>query len=141
MAYFWLKKVMTDLNFERLKFVSLNAREAASENKESITSCFYSHYYLAHMLMRILLSLKKNCDTDRNLEKTQRGHCSVFERGTNHSAGVTIFLNKFNGDTPETTEDGLWLWVKRNKAEFIFRSQSQHPFVLLGFLLGFFWHI
>lgn len=92
---------------------------AVRQNKES--DAFFPLLFSADALMHSVLSLKKHsdCDNDTSLQKSQWGHWAVFRRGTNHSAGVTILLNKFKGDALESFEDGLWLWVKCNNATFM----------------------
>lgn len=49
--------------------------------------------------------------TDSIFWKTQWGDYAIFSHGSNHSAGVAIFFNKFKGNVLESirSDNGRWI--------------------------------
>jgi len=52
-----------------------------------------------------------SCDSDSNFWKTQWGDYAIFSHGSNHSAGVAIFFNKFKGNVLESFRSDIGRWI------------------------------
>jgi len=98
---------MTAFNFGRLDVISLNVRGLRDIVKRKALFLFIKQ----REAQVILFQETHSCDTDLKFWKSQWGDTALFCHGTNHSAGVAIFLNKLKGDIVETIYSGEGRWI------------------------------
>lgn len=106
-------------SFNSLNVISLNVRgiRDITKRKAIFLFCRRTEADL------ILLQETHSCESDTKFWRTQWGNTAYFSHGSNHSAGVLIFLHKLKGDILETvlSDDGRWiiLVIKQDNAIFI----------------------
>lgn len=123
-----------DFKFNSLNVMSLNVRGIRDITKRKVIFllCRRTEADL------ILLQETHSCESDTKFWKIQWGNVVHFSHGTNHSAGILIFLHKFKGDVLETvpSDNGRWIAIiiKQDNAIFIvcniygFNSHASNKF-------------
>lgn len=79
---------MTVFNFGKLDFISLDDRGLRDLDKRKALFLFIKHKEAQIILFQETYS----CDNDVKFWKLQWGDSAYFCHGTNHSAGVAVFL-------------------------------------------------
>lgn len=97
--------------------MSLNVRGICDEMKRKATFLFCKRSEAD----LILLQETHSCESDVKFWTGQRGNEIHWSYGTNHSAGVSIFLRRFKVDILEviSSNDGGWIAITLDHSVFI----------------------